>query len=521
MIRDAAHHDRPPALRMRNLSKTFPGTRALRSVDLTVGAGEVRALLGENGSGKSTLIKVLAGYHRPDPGSKIEVAGKDLEPGSAESTYRVGCRIVHQELGLIGDLTVMDNLSFGSGFPTRMGSIREGTARESAMVDLAKLGLDIDPRRKVADFTPSVKTSIAVARALRQDDSAPVHLLVLDEPTATAPDDDVSRLLETVRLVAKSGIGVIYVTHRFDEVFEVADSVTVLRDGVLIATKPTRELDQKGLVHLLLGEELEVAEKTIAKVTHHSAKADAMPALEVHGLRSETLGGIDLTVQPGIILGVAGIIGSGCESLLATIYGSSTRVAGDIVVKGRVLPPNLPHAARQAGVAYLPPDRKVSGGFMDLDARENLMISRLRGFTRWGQIRSGKESSEVSTWMGKFNVAPAEEPRRALGTFSGGNQQKILFGKWLRSTPSIFLLDEPTQGVDVGAKVILHDALVGAASLGMAIIVSSTDVAELASICNVVIVLRQGRIVKTLVGDDITAGAISRSIIGSMEGVPI
>jgi ribose transport system ATP-binding protein len=246
------------ALDARGLTKTFAGVVALNKVDLTVEPGEVHALLGENGSGKSTFIKILSGYHNPDPGSEVRIDGKAMQLGSPDPAYELGCRFVHQDLGLIDSSSVVDNLCMNTGFPTRFGTVRQRSARRRARTDLARVGLEhVQPESLVGALTPAMKTGVAVARALRQDSDETVKLLVLDEPTATLPDNEVQHLLGIVRQVAASGVGVLYVTHRLDEVFQVADRVTVLRDGRKAATEPTTALDRRRLINLLVGSELD------------------------------------------------------------------------------------------------------------------------------------------------------------------------------------------------------------------------------------------------------------------------
>ena len=247
-----------PALQAEGLAKTFGGVRALKGVDLTIQHGEVQALLGENGSGKSTFIKILSGYHVPDEGGRVAIDGAEVTFGSAESAYTHGCRFVHQDLGLVGTSSVLDNILLNAGFPSRFGTIKGREAMRSVREDLARVGLEqVDPRTPVAALTPALKTGVAVARALRTDVHHPARLVVLDEPTATLPENEVRHLLEIVRRVAETGVGVLYVTHRLDEVFEVADNVTVFRDGVRVATQPTSTLNRRSLINLLIGSELD------------------------------------------------------------------------------------------------------------------------------------------------------------------------------------------------------------------------------------------------------------------------
>ena len=508
---EAARH----ALVARGLSKAFGGVPALNSVDLTIGSGEVHALLGENGSGKSTFIKVLSGFHRPDAG-EVTIDGRPVTLGSAESAYASGCRFVHQDLGLVETESVLDNLYLNAGFPSRWGTVLGGAARTRAREELAVVGLEgLDLRAPVAALSPAVKTGVAVTRALLRDDSVEARLLVLDEPTATLPDDEVRQLLDIVHRVAGAGVGVLYVTHRLDEVFEVADTVTVLRAGHRVATEPIAALDRRRLINLLVGSELD--ETHAVSEALHSEHGETV--LAVRALDAGPVRGLDLDVRPGDLIGIAGITGSGRETVLGALFGATPRDGGTIEVDGRPVPSMRPNAAMACGLAYLPSDRKVHGGLMELSARENLTLADLSPFWKRFRLSRTAEVAEAGVWFERLGVRPSGGHDRALSTFSGGNQQKVLFGKWLRRRPKVFLLDEPTQGVDVGAKAELHRQLLSAAEAGAAVVVSSSDVDELAALCHRVLVLRDGRVVADLTGPNVSVGSITRECLGTARKV--
>ncbi len=508
VIHEATEHA-PLALRIDGLTKTFVGGHALRDVDLRVTAGEVHALLGENGSGKSTLIKTLSGFHRPDPGAAITIGGVELVLGHPASSYDLGARFVHQDLGLVEGSSISDNLAFGAGFPTRFGAVRERAARARARRALEVVGLDLDPDRPVAGLSPAEKTGIAVARALLEDPASPVHLLVLDEPTARLPEGEVASLLAIVRRVAERGIGVLYVTHRLDEVFEIADRATVLRDGLLVTTERVAGLTRDSLLHHLLGATLEAQQRPPTRVDPTSG-----PVLEVEGLCSESLHDVRLVVRPGEVVGVAGITGSGRETLVGTVFGARGRDHGTVRVRERALPARRPDLAMAAGVAYVPAERKLEGCFVDLPARENIGLGSLRRLWRWPALRRRQERELAGTWFERLDVRPRSGVDRAMSTFSGGNQQKIIYGKWFERRPVLFLLDEPTQGVDVGAKAELHAALFRAAQEGAGVLLGSSDTEELVAVCDRVLVLRLGEIVAELAGDEITVHALTRAGLG-------
>jgi ribose transport system ATP-binding protein len=496
-----------PAVEIRNLCKSFSGTLALASFGLAIAPGEVHVLVGANGSGKSTLIKVLSGFHSPDEG-EVLIGGRRLPFGSADHSYRLGCRFVHQDLGLVGSMSVLDNLHLGN-FPTRLGTVRGSQMKAAARGMLDHVGLDLDPSVRVAELGAAHQTGVALARAMRPDAAHPARVLVLDEPTATMPSDEVNELLASIRATASRGVAVLFVTHHLDEVFRIADAVTVLRDGAVVGRSPIAKADRATLVKLLAGEEIEPVS---------AAAADSPPpggavALEVKGLWVGPLRGISFSVAPGEVVGVAGLTGSGRESVLSAIFGAETRDKGSVRIGGRPIPARRPDLAMSAGAGLLPGDRKAKGGIMSLSARENISLSSLKPFWTKGRLSRKRESAETAKWFAALNVRPAEAAGMELMRFSGGNQQKILFAKWMRRRPVVLLLEEPTQGVDVSAKAELHRQLIEAARNGISVVVSSTDIDELVTLCSRVLVLRNGRISVQLTGTRVVASEITRSVM--------
>ena len=498
-------------LEVDTVSKTFTRTKALAGVSMTIEPGEVHALLGQNGSGKSTLIKILSGYHAPDPGGGIRIQDQELTFESPVHSYRLGCRFVQQDLGLIPTLSVEDNMALGSGFPTAFGTIRGKATYAQAKEDLERLSLDIDPRAMVATLSASERTGVAIARALREDPQYPACLLVLDEPTATLPVDEVDHLLDRVSAMAATGVGVLYVTHHLGEVFRVARKVSVFRDGKVAGAGPVSEFDHAGIVQLLAGEELLVEEtESRRERAARAAARHSETVFEVRALRAGALGGVSFKVDRGEIVGIAGLAGSGRDSVLGASFGALPRTGGEVRVTGKPLPAGRPDLAIGSGVAYLAPDRKVGGGVMTMSAKENLTLPDLKPFWKGGLLRRKVEASTTKDWFQRLSVRPANAVDEPLSIFSGGNQQKILFGKWLSQKPTVFLLDEPTQGVDVGAKADLHRELATVAGEGAAVVVSSSDLEELSDLCDRVIVIVDGKISSVLEGAELTQGAITR-----------
>lgn len=500
------------ALDICGLTKTFGATRALDDVDLQIRPSEVHALLGENGSGKSTLIKILSGYHSPDRGGTVLIGGAALEFGSAAQSYLRGARFVHQDLGLVEAASISDNLSYGGGFPTRMGSINTAAVRRRTVTALETVELAVGPETLISALSPAQKTGVAVARALLADENgSECKLLVLDEPTARLPDHEVANLLEIVRTVARRGVGVLYVTHRLDEVFDIAQTATILRDGRKVASRAIEGLTRDDLLHHLLGAALETTNRT--RDLDLQAGVPGL-ALSIVGIGSEVLDDVTLEVQFGEIVGVAGITGSGRDTLCSTLFGARKRDSGEIRVADQPLPPGRPDLAMGLGAAFVPAERKLQGAFMGLSAQENISISSLRTFWRWPSLRATKESAAAQRWFERFGIAPRTGASLQMSSFSGGNQQKVVFSKWFQRTPVLFLLDEPTQGVDVGAKAALHRTLIDAARGGAGVLMSSSDIDELVATCDRIVVLRAGRIAAVLRGAQINPHTVSRAALG-------
>ncbi|GAA0983804.1 sugar ABC transporter ATP-binding protein [Acrocarpospora macrocephala] len=497
---------------MSNLSKTFSGQAALAGLNLTIEAGQVHALLGGNGSGKSTFIKILSGYHKPDPGGSVRVAGSELTFGSPESSRSSGCRFVHQDLGLIDTSSVLDNVMFGRGFPRTLATVRSRRARHLAVAMLDRAGLDLDPDALVGALTPAQKTEVAVARALSPASGEEVRLLVLDEPTATLPHDEVDQLLATIRRVSSHQVGVIFVTHRLEEVLRVAHQVTVLRDGRRIASRGMEGLTRSELVHLLVGDELDETQAIAEKLAD---PADAPVALTARSVSTQTVAPFDLDVRQGEIVGVAGITGSGREAVLGSLFGALKRIDGEVRVKNAPLRPNDPRRSIRAGMVFMPAERRTRGGVLGLSAQENLSLAKVTKHWRFPLMRRTQERRQTAYWFSRLGVRPDDGSTLPLSAFSGGNQQKILLARWLNCEPSVLMVDEPTQGVDIQARARIHEELVGAAKSGTAVLVSSSDVDELVALSHRVLILRAGEVVEILEGSDVTIGNVTRRTLVS------
>jgi ribose transport system ATP-binding protein len=481
------------------LRKTFPGQVALAGVGLHLRPGQVHALLGQNGSGKSTLIKILAGVHQPDPGAGATVNGEPLVLGSATAAHHAGLRFIHQDLGLVPSLDVVDNLALGQRYQGRwwLSAHREAAAARAL---LAELDAGIDVGLLAGQLSATERTIVAVARALRGGVSSS-GVLILDEPTASLPAAETGRLFRLVRTVAQRGTAVLYVTHRMSEVFELADWVTVLRDGKAVLSAPVSDVTHDLLIEHIVGRPME-------EFYPQPVAPGRDIALTVEGLATPRLRSLDLAVRRGEIVGVAGISGSGREDVAPALGGAIEWTGGRLSSGDQALDRIDPATAIALGLAYLPQDRKRESAIPAFTVRENLTLPRLHT-TRGGWLSLRQERADAERWLDRLAVRPAGA-ERVFATLSGGNQQKVVLARWMRCGARVLVLDEPTQGVDIGAKSMIYQSLTDAARQGAAVIVASSDGEELARLCDRVVVLRDGRAAAELHGAGLTAEAITR-----------
>ncbi|MBB4660621.1 sugar ABC transporter ATP-binding protein [Conexibacter arvalis] len=488
-------------LRVDGLSKAFGGTRALHDASFAVERGQIHALVGGNGSGKSTLIKILAGVCRPDAG-EVEVNGRRVAAAEVtpEWAHGAGLGFVHQDLGLFEDLTVAENLFSGLPYPRRGGRIDWAALYGAADRVLDELDVGVQASRTVADLRASTRTLIAVARALRGREDLHAGALILDEPTARLATAEVERLLEALRGYAARGQSIVYVSHRLDEVLAFASEVTVLRDGEVAARRSAASLTPRELARLVAGREVAAAPPARRAAAEEDGARPAV--LEVRGLDCGVVAGCDLDVRAGEVVGLAGLVGAGRSTLLRALFGAERRERGTVRVGGRALRRGDTADAVGAGVGFVPEDRAGQGAFLELGVRENLLASQLPAYRRlW--LRRGREDDATAAAIRDFGVR-CPGPEAELSRLSGGNQQKIVIARWLTAGTRLLLLDEPTQGVDVGARADIYALIRAAAERGMAVLVASADADELLELCDRVVVLERGRI-----GAQATAGELS------------
>lgn len=521
-----------PVLELRGLSKTFPGQRALTSVDLDVVPGEVHALLGHNGSGKSTLIKILAGIYGPDPGAVIRVAGEELAFASPRESHAMGLRFVHQVLGIIDRLTAVENIALGFGY--RRGSWRLidwRAQRNKTRQLLERLNAHFDIDVPVGDLRPVDRTAVAIARALDSDSGRP-RLLVLDEPTAALPPAEVETLFRLVHDARGAGTSVLYVSHRLEEVLALADRASILRDGVLVGTRSVGDLGHNDLVELILGEtpvvegaapptEVRPGRAGVAGESPQgpleSLETDRSVVLRVRNLTGERMRGIDFDVHRGEVLGIAGITGSGREEVASALVGASPSSV-TLEVTGSVLIEDVtPRRAKAAGIVLVLPNRAPGAAAGDLSVVENLVLPNQRRYCWHGVVDRRRELADARRWLDRLDVRP-RDAGRAYRLLSGGNQQKVVFAKWLNLDPTTMILDDPTSGVDVGARQVIYDIVRRSAADGRSFVVTSSDAEDLVAICDRVLVLRDGHVAAQLRGGDITEANLARAVVSGSPG---
>jgi ribose transport system ATP-binding protein len=498
---------------LRSVSMSFPGQRALDRVSLDLRGGEVLALVGQNGSGKSTLIKILAGIYEPDPGGAIEILGDPLELGSPTASSTAGLRFVHQELGLVEDLSAMENISLAAGFMrNRFGTIRWRDEARRATELLERLDVHIDVKKPVALCTAVERTAVAIARAMWDWEERGARVLVLDEPTATMPPADVQRLFALIETVRSRGAAVLYVSHRLDEIFDIAEHVCVLRDGHKVADQPMRELDARSLTQHILGHQAEVA---VAPTRPRAAASGGlMPAvLELDAL-SGSLSKVALTVREGDILGVTGLQGSGRDELPYLLIEQIRELRARRRRAAKRGPTVLP-----ARPAIVPVDRARSGSIPTFTVRENFAFTQAQRFSRAGLLRKSLETKALADWAERLNLAYASGEQR-FATLSGGNQQKVILARWLSIRPDLMIIDEPTHGVDIGARESIHAIVREFASEGVAFLICSSDIPDLMAVSTRILVMSGHRVVESLEPDEFDEHRILEHMVSRGERRP-
>ena len=488
------------------LSKTFPGTRALNQVNLDIRSGEVHALIGGNGSGKSTLIKILCGVYQGDPGGTLRI--DDFETKADESTPTIarlsGVHVVHQDLGLFLDLSVAENLALGSHYEqTRLQGIKWQSLKKRTECLIRRFEINADPDTELRSLGPAVRTQVAIARALQGQADSSSGLLILDEPTASLPAHEVEMLLAQLKRYAAQGQAILYVSHRLDEILAIADRVSALRDGELVGTYEAPDITENLLIELIVGKP---AERT-AKVRLESSQSEVV--FKARELAVRPLKGATFDVRKGEIVGIAGLLGTGRTELLRAIFGDLDVESGEMELGTLAYRPNSPSDAIREGVAYVPEDRVQDAVFMDQTIANNIAMPALDSYFGAGRIAQDRIDRDATEDIKRFLVK-ANDGDALLSTLSGGNQQKVVMARWLRLLPKLLLLDEPTQGVDVGARAEIYKLVRAATDAGAAAIVVASDFEELTSFCDRILVISEGRMVAELRGNDMTPHRVAK-----------
>ncbi len=497
-----------PLLRARDIEKSFPGVHALSGVSFEVKAGEVHALLGENGAGKSTLIKILSGVYQPDGGA-IMIDGRETRFATPEDAKRAGVATIYQELLLFPELSVAENIFLGHAPRAGGGRIDWRAMRAKAEALLASLEIDdLSADQIVGALSVGNRQRVEILRALSHD----ARILIMDEPTAALSESDVTRLFDIVRRLKARGVGVVYISHRLDEVFQIADRVTVLRDGAYVGARQVADTSSAELVQMMVGRRIE-------NLFPKTAVAIGEPVLEARDIvRRPMTKGVSLTVSAGEIVGLAGLVGSGRSEFAQTIFGITPAESGEIRLMGKTVRIDSPESARAKGIAYVPEDRGVQGLVRAMSVLHNFSLAALGSLSRGSFIDRDAERRMAEDGVQRLSVKTSSVDEIA-GRLSGGNQQKIVLGKWLANNPKLLILDEPTRGIDVGAKAEVHRLMSELAGAGVAILMISSELPEVLGMSDRVLVMREGRLVAEFDRVHATSQAVGAAMMGEEPNV--
>jgi ABC-type sugar transport system ATPase subunit len=490
-----------PLLKLNNISKSFPGVRALDNVSIELNRGEILALLGENGAGKSTLLKILSGAYKMDSG-EIVIQGKPCFIQKPSDAQAAGISIIYQELNYLPDLSVAENIFLGCLPKTKYHTIDWDRINNEAAKVLDMVGLDIDVRQPMGRLTVMQKQLAEIAKALCKD----MRILIMDEPTSSLNDNEVLGLVKIIKDIAKQGVSVIFISHRLDELFLVADRVTVLRDGRVIGTCLMSGAKKEDLIRMMVG-------RNLSDVFQKKNTPNEKILLQVENLSTEYLKDINLDLRQGEVLGIFGLMGAGREELLKAIFGSAKKITGTIQVENSKVVINKPEDAIGAGIAYVPAERKTEGAILIQTIRENITLASLPQVSSFGLLNLKKEFAVAKHWIKNFAIRTpgTETPMESL---SGGNQQKVILGRWMQTAPKVLLLDDPTRGVDVGAKAEIYKIIDDLCGKGTGVIIVSSDMPELLSLSDNIIAMAGGKIKGTLSRAEVTQEKLMNLAVG-------
>ena len=473
-------------LEVRNITKTFAGIKALDDVDLSIGKGEIHCLVGENGSGKSTLIKIIGGVYKSDSG-KVVINGTELKSMNAIESIRAGIQIIYQDLSLFPNMTVAEKIAINQMLESGDRVINWNQLHKKAKKALEEIGEDIDIYEYVENLSIARRQIVAISRALTQN----AKLIIMDEATSAITREEVDHLFGVIAKLQKKGIAILFVSHKLNEVFKIAERVTILKDGKKIGVYPASELNNDKMVFLMTGQNFKAEPFRFGK--------EAAPVLSVRKLsKAGQFSEISFDLRKGEILGVTGLLGSGRTEVALSLFGLNAPDSGEILVNNKKLSIKSPQDAIAAGIAYLPEDRLTQGLFTAQSIGNNIIITVLNNLlSRFRVLVKSKQDSEKNAWIGKLAIKTANH-RNPASSLSGGNQQRVVLAKWLATKPAVFILDGPTIGIDIGSKHNIHEIIRDLARDGMSIIMISDEIPEILDNCNRVLVMSGGRIVKEI-----------------------
>ena len=483
-------------LSVSGITKTVPGVRALDDVSFDVRAGEVHALMGENGAGKSTLMKVLAGLYKPDAGT-ITLRGKPVTITSPLVAREKGILLIHQELSLSPELSVAENIYLGAWPTNALGMLNKRKLRADAQRALDALGCDFGPGTRVGTLSIARQQMVEIARSQAFN----ADVVIFDEPTASLTDGERRQLFATIARLKAAGVGIVYISHKMDEIFEITDRITVLRDGQVQGTRVTADTDLAGITRMMIGRDL-------ASYFHRAREDFRDEVLRVEGLsRAGLFTRVDLSVRAGEVLGLYGLVGAGRSELVETIFGLRRADAGRLVWKGQEIPFPTPRQAVDLGMALVPESRKEQGLVLGMGGRENVTLPHLASFSRGGVMDRGRERQVFDKYRDILDIKTTG-PEQPVEKLSGGNQQKFVLAKWLCAEPALIILDEPTRGIDVGSKSAIHELIAKLAEDGLAVIVISSEMPEVLGVSHRILTMTEGRISGSFTGDGMTEQAL-------------
>lgn len=496
------HGHKNPVLNMEGISKTFSGVTVLNNVKIELYPGEVHALMGENGAGKSTFMKILAGIYTPDNnGGKIYFKGQPTLWKDPVDARNKGINVIHQELSLSPNLSISENILMGSTFPrNRLGMVKWGEVHKSAQKVLDSMGSNLDPRQLVSTLSVAQQQMVEIARAL----SFKAEVLIMDEPTASLTDKEIMKLFDIIEDLKKQGVAIVYISHRMEEIFTISNRFTVLRDGEWIASGPIEETNPDHLVKLMVGRDLKDLFNRDKSSDLKKLSNSSSPVLELKNVSDKTIvKNVSFKIYPGEIIGLAGLVGAGRTELVRALFGASELVSGEIFVDGKSVKIQSPIDAMANGIAHVPESRKEQGLFLSMSVKENILMAELKKHTKAGIVSWKEVNATADRYIKELNIKIAS-PEQRVSNLSGGNQQKVVIARWLSIAPKVLLLDEPTRGVDIGAKTEIHKIVSKLAENGLAVLMISSELPEVLGVSDRILVMCEGRLTGELSREEAT-----------------